>query len=132
MRCPFPAPQCQSTLQRLFARLDPGQLAGALSGYFAGRGRPARGQQGLAIDGKAQRGRLARDPAPGSVRALSACCHARRGVLAQLVMARQAEKTAAALTVAPRLRDQLPWARSSATTSAAGRWWPPGATICAW
>lgn len=50
-----------STLQRLFQRLDPAALAHALTAFFD----PAlpgtireRGSQGIAIDGKAQRGRL--------------------------------------------------------------------------
>ena len=50
-----------STLQRLFRRLDPACLAAALTSFFDPRlPRPvrARGSQGIAIDGKAYRGRL--------------------------------------------------------------------------
>ena len=52
----------QSTLQRLFRRLDPDGPSEALTAHFAGlesanRERP-RGSEGVAIDGKAQRGRL--------------------------------------------------------------------------
>jgi DDE_Tnp_1-associated len=52
---------CQSTLQRLFCRLDGHALAEALSAHFAPVAVPlpvVAGSQGVAIDGKAQRGRL--------------------------------------------------------------------------
>jgi hypothetical protein len=52
---------CQSTLQRLFCKLDGQALAEALSAHFAPVVVPlpvVAGSQGVAIDGKAQRGRL--------------------------------------------------------------------------
>src|SRR6266852_1026144 len=57
----------QSTLQRLFAKLDPDRLGRALGHAWALHVPPptARGSQGVAVDGKAQRGRLAADPAAG-------------------------------------------------------------------
>jgi predicted transposase YbfD/YdcC len=69
----------QSTLQRLFRRLDPDAPSEALTAHFAGlesvgRERP-RGSEGVAIDGKAQRGRLRFDPAGSTVHALSAYLH---------------------------------------------------------
>jgi len=51
----------QSTFQRLFARLDPRPLEKVLSAFIDGKVvgpiRP-RGSEGVAIDGKCQRGRL--------------------------------------------------------------------------
>src|SRR5579885_2181978 len=54
---------CQSTLQRLFGKLDGHALAAALSAHFAPPAVPvpapaAAGRHGVAVDGKAQRGRL--------------------------------------------------------------------------
>jgi DDE_Tnp_1-associated len=52
---------CQTTLQRLFSKLDGHALAAALSAHFAPPVRPlpaGDGTQGVAVDGKAQRGRL--------------------------------------------------------------------------
>src|SRR5205814_1481032 len=54
----------QTTLHRLLRRLDPAALAAALTNYFTATAAPgepkraARRRQGIAIDGKAQRGRL--------------------------------------------------------------------------
>src|SRR5205814_9495183 len=47
---------CQSTLHRLFAQLQPDAVSAALSAYFAPAAPPTAGE-GVAIDGKAQRGR---------------------------------------------------------------------------
>jgi hypothetical protein len=60
----------QTTIQRLLARLDPATVAAAVQRVFdpltPGEVRP-RGSQGVALDGKAQRGRLRRLlAAPGS------------------------------------------------------------------
>ncbi len=72
----------QSTLQRLFRKLDPDALSQALTRYVTATtpgAAPAtplpRGSQGVAIDGKAQRGRLAFTPAGCPVHALSAFLH---------------------------------------------------------
>lgn len=66
-----------STLQRLFRRLDPTALEAALTASLdpdlPAERRP-RGSQGVAIDGKAQRGRLRHEPSrthPVAWRALS-------------------------------------------------------------
>ncbi|HEV2125844.1 MAG TPA: ISAs1 family transposase [Chloroflexota bacterium] len=100
-----------TTLQRLFRRLDPHALAGALTVYvdpnLPGELRP-RGSQGVALDGKAQRGRLAfTDHSPFPMHAVSACAHDVGIVLAQLVVdthAREGELTLAPLAIA-----QLDW-----------------------
>lgn len=77
----------QSTLQRLFRRLDPDAPSEALTSHFArlesaDRERP-RGGEGVAIDGKAQRGRLRFDSSGGTVHALSVFLHDLGVVLAQ-------------------------------------------------
>ncbi|HEX5503668.1 MAG TPA: transposase family protein, partial [Thermomicrobiales bacterium] len=103
----------QATLARLFRRLDPGALSAALTRYFAGDGRQApvaRGGQGVAVDGKAQRGRLAFADAPdAAVHALNAFCHEHGVVLAQVPIDSTAEQAEAELTAAPRLVARLDW-----------------------
>jgi predicted transposase YbfD/YdcC len=102
----------QSTFQRLLSRLDPYQLAAALCQELTDRTMVprVRGQQGVAIDGKAHRGRLAftTDPQP-CVHALSAVCHIHGVVLAQIPITSTADKAEAELTVAPALITQLDW-----------------------
>ena len=102
----------QSTLQRLFRKLDPAPLSAALSRHFAAsqppRWRP-RGSQGVAIDGKAQRGRLACDPQAGTIHALSAFCHEHGIVLAQAPITATGEKAEAELSVAPALIRGIDW-----------------------
>jgi predicted transposase YbfD/YdcC len=105
---------CQSTLQRLFAKLDGAALSLALQVAFAGTVAPdptTRGGQAVAIDGKAQRGRLRFHPGGCPVHALTAFCHAFGVVLAQEAIAprQDAEKGEAELTVAPALLDRLDW-----------------------
>lgn len=80
----------QSTLQRLFRKLDPDAFSKALTAHFAaalpGSSAPAarpRGSQGVAVDGKAQRGRLAFDSSGCPVHALSAFLHDYGIILAQ-------------------------------------------------
>ena len=103
----------QSTLQRLFRRLDPHRLSAALSQALTGDvaiDPPARGHEGIALDGKAHRGRLAfQSDAHACVHALSAVCHTHGIVLAQLPITSTAEKAEAELTVAPALIAQLAW-----------------------
>jgi predicted transposase YbfD/YdcC len=101
----------QSTLHRLFARLDPTQLATVLTCYFdprqPGDVRP-RGSQGVACDGKAQRGRLRHNAHPTHpIHAVSAFCHDVGVVLAQIAV--DAQQHAAELTVAPALLRQVDW-----------------------
>jgi predicted transposase YbfD/YdcC len=104
---------CQSTLQRLFARLSPTAVAAALTDAFGVpppvNDRAVRGSQGVAIDGKAQRGRIACDPAAGCVHALTAYCHEAGLVLAVVPITTLAEKAEAELTVAPALVAQVDW-----------------------
>jgi predicted transposase YbfD/YdcC len=103
----------QSTFQRLLSRLDPYQVAAALSQALTGRRLalpPARGSHGVAIDGKAHRGRLAFTTDPQTcVHALSAVCHIYGVVLAQTPITSTAEKAEAELTVVPTLIAQLDW-----------------------
>jgi predicted transposase YbfD/YdcC len=81
----------QSTIQRLFQRLDPDALSRALTAHFARLTAPnsepgqasRRGSQGVAFDGKAQRGRLRFDSSGCTVHALSAYLHDLGVVLAQ-------------------------------------------------
>lgn len=107
----FPTGQtpCQSTLHRLFVQLDGAVLAQRLSAWFQTQCRPQAGTvQGVAIDGKAQRGRLQLGPG-GPVHVLSAFCHDAGIVLGQVPITVQADKSEAELTVAPILVDQLDW-----------------------
>lgn len=103
----------QATIQRIFRKLNRHGLSTALERHFgastsAGR---ARGSEGVAIDGKAQRGRLAFDPADGPVHALSAFLHNQGIVLAQepIETNRRTEKAEAELTVAPDLLKRVDW-----------------------
>lgn len=105
---------CQSTLQRLFRQLDGHALARRLTACFAASARPVApegGLQGIALDGKAQRGRL-RFPGGGCpVHALSAFCHDQGVVLAHepIAAAPEADKGEAELTVAPALVERFAW-----------------------
>jgi predicted transposase YbfD/YdcC len=102
----------QSTWHRLFRRLDPLPLAVALTACFAPARSPddPRGGVGVAIDGKAHRGRLAYADRPDyPVHMLSAVLHEHGIVLAQLPLAHAGEKAEAELTAAPRLIARLDW-----------------------
>ncbi len=104
----------QTTLQRLFQRLDPAALATALTRYFdppVAAGERPRGSHGVAVDGKAQRGRLPFETHAGCpVHALTAFCHDRAVVLAQEEIRSTADKAEAELTVAPALLARVDWA----------------------
>jgi predicted transposase YbfD/YdcC len=105
----FPTNQtpCQSTLHRLFRQLDGDALAATLTTAIA----PAatiRPYQGIAVDGKAQRGRL-RFGGGGPVHALSAVCHATALVLAHEPIMGTGDKAEAELSVAPALLERLDW-----------------------
>ncbi len=111
----FPTGQTprQSTLQRLFAKLDGRALSATLAAHFApaGASRPAANElQGVAIDGKAQRGRLQYGGGGSPVHALSAFCHTHGLVLAHEPIAPSGDKAAAELTAAPALVARLDWA----------------------
>ena len=100
-----------STLQRLFRRLDPDALATALRDFFAPQALgevPTRGSAGVALDGKAQRGRLPHEAArTHPVHGVSAFCHSLGTVLAQVALDQQAHE--AELTVASEVIAQLDW-----------------------
>jgi predicted transposase YbfD/YdcC len=101
----------QTTIQRLLARLDPAEVAAAVQRVFdphaPGEVRE-RGSQGVALDGKAQRGRLRHGATPTHpIHAVSAFCHDLDGVLAQLVV--DAQQHEAELTVAPDAIKQIDW-----------------------
>ncbi|MDO8671650.1 MAG: ISAs1 family transposase [Dehalococcoidia bacterium] len=103
----------QSTLQRLFGKLNPDHLSAALNSYFTPSSfstRP-RGSEGVAIDGKAQRGRLSFEHSGSPVHALSAFLHDHGIVLAQepIDSEGKADKTEAELTVAPALIKRIDW-----------------------
>lgn len=103
---------CQSTLQRLFRHLDGDALAARLSAFFAPAAAPAPdapAAQGVAIDGKAQRGRLRFAPTGGAVHALSAFCHEQGVVLAHEPIGAGADKAEAELSVAPALLRRVDW-----------------------
>lgn len=102
----------QSTLHRLFRRLDPLPLAVALTACFAPARSPddPRGSVGIALDGKAHRGRLAyTDHAEYPVHMLSAVLHDQGIVLAQLPLDHTGTKAETELTAAPTLIARLDW-----------------------
>lgn len=101
----------QTTLHRIFRRLDPAALEGILTRFFdpslPGE-LPARGSQGVALDGKAQRGRLQGSAEPlHPVHAVSAFCHDVGVVLAQIAVDSQHHE--GELSVAPTLIKHLAW-----------------------
>lgn len=103
---------CQSTPQRLFAKLDGDALGATLTAVFAPLAIPAPGAlQGVAIDGKAERGRLRFPGGGGPVHVLSAYCHDLGLVLAAepIDAPAGADQASAELTVAPTLLDRLDW-----------------------
>jgi predicted transposase YbfD/YdcC len=100
---------CQSTLQRLLRHLDGTTLAATLTAHIAPHATPTTSLQGVAIDGKAQRGRL-RFPSSGCpIHALSAVCHASGLILAQEPITADGDKADAELSVAPALVARLDW-----------------------
>ena len=109
----FPKPTTPhvSTLQRLFARLDPAALAAALRDYFDPHVPdpvPARGSHGVAIDGKALRGRLPHEPTrTHPVHTVSAFSHELGMVLSQIAV--QTQQHEGELSVVPTLIEQGTW-----------------------
>jgi predicted transposase YbfD/YdcC len=101
----------QTTIARLLARLDPAAVAAAVQQLFdphtPGEVR-ARGSQGVALDGKAQRGRLRHSATPTHpIHAVTAFCHDLGGVLAQLIV--DAQQHEAELSLAPEAIRQIDW-----------------------
>lgn len=110
----FPAGRtpCQSTVQRLFAKLDGRALAAALSAHFAPPAAPAsdgRGAQGVGVEGKAQRGRLQYETSGCPVHALTAFCHEHGVVLVHEPIEHGADQAAGELTVTPALIARIDW-----------------------
>jgi len=110
---------CQSTLQRLFAKLDGAALSMVLSAAVVPAASPETVDdaevtaplQGVAIDGKAQRGRLRFAGGGCPIHALSAFCHETGLVLAQepILAPTGIDRGEAELSVAPTLVDRLDW-----------------------
>lgn len=117
---------CQSTLHRLFRKLDGPALSRVLSAHFAPALRPLaihpsapenpaepteQDRQGVAVDGKAHCGRLPFQDGGCPVHALTAFCHEHDLVLAhEPITPRQgSEKGEAELTVAPALLARVSW-----------------------
>lgn len=111
----------QCTFNRVLALLEPSALATALHQWFDPPAsatdpldRPARprGSQGVALDGKAQRGRFHSTPlVPGTsaVHEVTAFCTDHGTVLAAAAVIGHADKAAAELTTAPLVIEQLNW-----------------------
>lgn len=101
----------QTTIQRLLARLEPADVAAAVGRVFDPHVPGAlrqRGSQGVALDGKAQRGRLRHGAPPTHpIHAVRAFCHDLAGVLAQLVV--DAQQHEAELRVAAQAIGQIDW-----------------------
>ncbi|MDQ3493387.1 MAG: ISAs1 family transposase [Chloroflexota bacterium] len=101
---------CQSTVQRRFRHLDRAALAQTLTHCVTSPAAEA-GPPGIAIDGKAPRGRVrcAGAGGGGPVHALRAFCHEQGIVLAHEPIIATTAKAEADLTVAPTLLDRLDW-----------------------
>ena len=104
----------QTTLHRLFARLDAPLLAVTLARAMQAQMREPgvlhRGAQGVAVDGKAHRGRLVGHPLTACpIHMLSALCHETGLVLAQMPVTATGDKPAAELATAPALIATLDW-----------------------
>lgn len=99
-------------MQRLFAKLDGDALAAVLTGHFALQAAPTAGAlQGVAMDGKAQRGRLQFAAGASPVHMLSAFCHDQGIALADepIEPALGTDKAEAELSVAPALLARIDW-----------------------
>jgi hypothetical protein len=100
---------CQSTLQRLFGKLDARAVATALRASFDSAEERERGTEGIALDGKAQHGRRQFEANPSVVQVLTAFCAEQSVVLTEEAITSQADKQEAELTVAPRVIAQVDW-----------------------
>jgi predicted transposase YbfD/YdcC len=103
---------CQTTVHRLFRKLDPHALSAALTTAFAPTSSSPsqeRGSQGIAIDGKAQRGRLQYEVGGSPIHTLVAFCQDTGVVLASEPVAHGQDKEEAELTVAPTLLARIDW-----------------------
>lgn len=100
---------CQSTVHRLLSKLDPQVLGTALRTAFQHVGLRDRGEQGIAIDGKAHRGRRQFEDQGSTVHALVAFCQEENLILADEPIDHGHDKSEAELSVAPRLIEHLEW-----------------------
>src|SRR5947209_10201728 len=100
---------CQSTLQRLFAKLDARAVAVALCSVFDAPQERQRGEEGVALDGKAQRSRRAFGETGSVVQMLTAFCAEQSVVLTEEPIEQRADKQEAELTAAPRILEQIDW-----------------------
>lgn len=105
----------QCTFNRVLRQVAPAHLAAALHAWFdppAAHSRP-RGSQGVALDGKAQRGRFHFTPlTPGTcpVHEVAAFCAELGTVLAAVAVSGSADKAASELNAAPAVIRQVNWA----------------------
>lgn len=102
----------QSTVHRLFAKLDGRAVGAALTAIVTSADTATTtGLQGIAIDGKAQRGRLSFPYEGCPIHVLSAFCHETGLVLAQepILASAGTNRAEAELTVAPVLIDRIAW-----------------------
>jgi predicted transposase YbfD/YdcC len=102
---------CQSTLQRLFARLDIDAVARRLTSHFTSHlDTTGAVPTGISLDGKALRGQLQYRSSGCPIDLLTAVCHASGIALAhEPIDADGDTKAEAELTVAPALIAQLTW-----------------------
>src|SRR5579884_3272639 len=107
----FPAGRIprQSTVQRLFAKLDARAVATALQTCFDPPTARERGEEGVAIDGKAQRGRRQYEANASTVQILTAFCAEQHSILVEEPVEQHTATPEAELTVATRLIDQVDW-----------------------
>lgn len=102
---------CQSTLHRRFRQLDVASLTAQVQAAFAAvTAPPATGLQGIALDGKGQRGRGRYSSRDYAVHAVTAVCHATGLVVAHEPIADHAGSTDTELPAARRLLPRLAWA----------------------
>jgi predicted transposase YbfD/YdcC len=100
----------QSTLQRLFARLEVDAIAHALTAHFAPPTGDLDAPIGISLDGKALRGQLQYRDTGSPIDVLTAVCHATGMALAhEPIEADGVTKAEAELTVAPALIAPLDW-----------------------
>ncbi len=101
----------QSTLHRLFCRLDPHQLSSALSEYFeqtSPKRQGKRAEQAVAVDGKTRKGQLQFEPSNAcTIHDIEAFCHDVGVVLGQLALDNQHGE--AELNGAPKLISSISW-----------------------
>lgn len=101
---------CQSTLHRLLRQLDLGSLTAQVQAAFAAVTAPSSAaRQGVALDGKGQRGRHRRRGRHYAVHAVTAVCHASALVVGHEPIADHPGSTDTELPAARRLIGRLDW-----------------------